>query len=47
MPRLHFNEVVTREGFQIEPAFIPTDAKAVVGRIRRVPGAAELRQEHP
>jgi hypothetical protein len=47
IPRLHFNEGATRDGFQIEPAFIPTDAKAVVGRIRRVTGAAELRQERP
>ena len=27
MPRIHFNEVVTRDGFQNEPAFVPTDAK--------------------
>lgn len=26
-PRIHFNEVVTRDGFQIEPEFVPTDAK--------------------
>ena len=71
MQRIHFNEVVTRDGFQNEPAFVPTDAKvalidelsacgyakievtsftsakaipmlsdaeAVMGRIRRVPG---------
>src|SRR5690606_39742269 len=25
--RIFFNEVVTRDGFQIEPGFIPTDAK--------------------
>jgi len=25
--RIHFNEVVTRDGFQIEPEFVPTDAK--------------------
>lgn len=25
--RIHFNDVVTRDGFQIEPGFIPTDAK--------------------
>lgn len=25
--RIHFNEVVTRDGFQIEPQFVPTDAK--------------------
>ena len=25
--RIYFNEVVTRDGFQIEPAFIPTDDK--------------------
>ncbi len=30
MPRLHFNEVVTRDGFQIEPAFVPTDAKVAL-----------------
>jgi hydroxymethylglutaryl-CoA lyase len=29
-PRIHFNEVVTRDGFQIEPAFIPTDAKVAL-----------------
>ena len=71
MQRIHFNEVVTRDGFQNESAFVPTDAKvalidelsacgyakievtsftsakaipmlsdaeAVMGRIRRVPG---------
>lgn len=27
MTRLYFNEVVTRDGFQIEPRFIPTDDK--------------------
>ena len=27
MQRIHFNEVVTRDGFQIEPAFIATDDK--------------------
>jgi len=27
MTRLYFNEVVTRDGFQIEPTFIPTDEK--------------------
>ncbi|MEO9101823.1 MAG: hydroxymethylglutaryl-CoA lyase [Burkholderiaceae bacterium] len=26
-PRIYFNEVATRDGFQIEPAFIPTDTK--------------------
>jgi hydroxymethylglutaryl-CoA lyase len=25
--RIHFNEVVTRDGFQMEPEFVPTDAK--------------------
>ncbi|MBC7610325.1 MAG: hydroxymethylglutaryl-CoA lyase, partial [Polaromonas sp.] len=25
--RIFFNEVATRDGFQIEPAFIPTDTK--------------------
>ena len=25
--RIHFNEVVTRDGFQIEPEFVPTDTK--------------------
>ena len=71
MQRIHFNEVVTRDGFQNESAFVPTDAKvalidelsacgyakievtsftsakaipmlsdaeAVMGRIRRLPG---------
>ena len=27
MKRIYFNEVATRDGFQIEPAFIPTDDK--------------------
>lgn len=27
MKRIHFNEVVTRDGFQIEPRFIPTEDK--------------------
>ncbi|WP_143322680.1 hydroxymethylglutaryl-CoA lyase [Candidimonas nitroreducens] len=27
MKRIHFNEVVTRDGFQSEPTFIPTDEK--------------------
>ena len=27
MTRIYFNEVVTRDGFQIEPNFIPTDDK--------------------
>jgi hydroxymethylglutaryl-CoA lyase len=30
MPRIHFNEVVTRDGFQNEPAFVPTDAKVAL-----------------
>ena len=30
MRRLYFNEVVTRDGFQIEPDFIPTDAKVAL-----------------
>jgi hydroxymethylglutaryl-CoA lyase len=30
MTRLYFNEVVTRDGFQIEPDFIPTDAKVAL-----------------
>ena len=30
MTRLHFNEVVTRDGFQMEPAFVPTDAKVAL-----------------
>jgi hydroxymethylglutaryl-CoA lyase len=30
MARIHFNEVVTRDGFQIEPAFVPTDAKVAL-----------------
>jgi hydroxymethylglutaryl-CoA lyase len=28
--RIHFNEVVTRDGFQIEPEFVPTDAKVAL-----------------
>lgn len=27
MTRIHFHEVVTRDGFQMEPEFVPTDAK--------------------
>ncbi|MBC5764774.1 hydroxymethylglutaryl-CoA lyase [Ramlibacter albus] len=30
MKRIFFNEVVTRDGFQIEPEFIPTDAKVAL-----------------
>jgi hydroxymethylglutaryl-CoA lyase len=30
MTRIHFNEVVTRDGFQIEPAFVPTDDKVAL-----------------
>lgn len=30
MTRIHFNEVVARDGFQIEPAFVATDAKVAL-----------------
>lgn len=30
MQRIYFNEVVTRDGFQIEPQFIPTDDKVAL-----------------
>jgi hypothetical protein len=30
MKRIFFNEVVTRDGFQIEPEFVPTDAKVAL-----------------
>ncbi|MDD0840176.1 hydroxymethylglutaryl-CoA lyase [Curvibacter sp. HBC61] len=30
MTRIHFNEVATRDGFQIEPNFIPTDTKVAL-----------------
>jgi len=30
MSRIHFNEVVTRDGFQNEPAFVETDAKVAL-----------------
>jgi hydroxymethylglutaryl-CoA lyase len=30
MTRIHFNDVVTRDGFQIEPEFVPTDAKVAL-----------------
>jgi hydroxymethylglutaryl-CoA lyase len=30
MTRIHFNEVATRDGFQIEPALIPTDVKVAL-----------------
>ncbi|MBG9389762.1 hydroxymethylglutaryl-CoA lyase [Caenimonas aquaedulcis] len=30
MKRIHFNEVVTRDGFQMEPEFVPTDDKVAL-----------------
>ncbi len=30
MQRIHFNEVVTRDGFQTECAFVPTDDKVAL-----------------
>ncbi|ROZ77479.1 hydroxymethylglutaryl-CoA lyase [Ramlibacter sp. WS9] len=30
MRRIHFNEVVTRDGFQMEPRFVPTDDKVAL-----------------
>jgi hydroxymethylglutaryl-CoA lyase len=30
MKRIHFNDVVTRDGFQMEPAFVATDAKVAL-----------------
>jgi hydroxymethylglutaryl-CoA lyase len=30
MSRIYFNDVVTRDGFQIEPEFVPTDAKVAL-----------------
>ncbi len=30
MTRIYFNEVATRDGFQIEPTFIPTDVKVAL-----------------
>jgi hydroxymethylglutaryl-CoA lyase len=30
MSRIYFNEVVTRDGFQMEPDFVPTDAKVAL-----------------
>jgi hydroxymethylglutaryl-CoA lyase len=30
MKRIHFNEVVTRDGFQMEPEFVPTDVKVAL-----------------
>ena len=30
MSRIYFNEVVTRDGFQIEPTFVPTDDKVAL-----------------
>ncbi|MDB5966828.1 MAG: hydroxymethylglutaryl-CoA lyase [Polaromonas sp.] len=29
-PRVHFNEVAPRDGFQIEPVFVPTDTKVAL-----------------
>ena len=28
--RIYFNEVVTRDGFQMEPTFVPTDTKVAL-----------------
>ena len=28
--KIHFNEVVTRDGFQMEPVFVPTDHKVAL-----------------
>ena len=33
MNRIYFNEVATRDGFQIEPKFIPTDDKVALIRM--------------
>lgn len=30
LPRIFFNEVVTRDGFQIEPQFVPTETKVAL-----------------
>ena len=30
MKRIYFNEVATRDGFQIEPQFIPTEGKVAL-----------------
>ncbi len=30
LTRIYFNEVATRDGFQIEPGFIPTDDKVAL-----------------
>ena len=30
MKRIYFNEVVTRDGFQMEPSFVPTDTKVAL-----------------
>ena len=39
MSRIHFNEVVTRDGFQNEPAFVPTEAKvALIDELSATPG---------
>ena len=41
--RIRFNEVATREGFQIEPAFVPTDEK--VALIDALSGCGDARIE--
>lgn len=43
MTRLYFNEVATRDGFQIEPEFVPTDDK--VALIDRLSGCGYARIE--
>jgi hydroxymethylglutaryl-CoA lyase len=41
-PRIHFNEVVTRDGFQIEPGFVATDAKVALVDVLSQCGYAKI-----
>ncbi|MDO8718591.1 MAG: hydroxymethylglutaryl-CoA lyase [Polaromonas sp.] len=42
MKRIFFNEVATRDGFQIEPAFIPTDTKVALVNALSTCGYAKI-----
>ena len=42
MTRIHFHEVVTRDGFQMEPEFVPTDAKVALVDALSVCGYAKI-----
>jgi len=42
MQRIFFNEVVTRDGFQIEPEFVPTDTKVELVNALSLCGYAKI-----